>query len=433
MFSGFLLIIKTSKEPQKSRRWGVVNKMGFIGNLKNRAFLKDAFKNFCFNIVFKVYDTVLCFSKIKSKRVFHLHLMDYITKNRRDFSPNQISFKILKYLFKLSFGNGHIFSIKLDVNNRCNQKCKFCYLKKGSEELDLKHIFNLIDNLKTGSRVGLMGGEPLLRKEIFDIIKYIKKKNLTCSLFTNATLISKKKASDLKKVGLNLAIVTLSSDSESVHDSLTQVKGSWKKTVQGIKNLVERGIKTYTHTVITSKNIDRIEGINEFSRELGATPLFFRYIPKTKKDTLAVKDNKAWKRVRTWVLYKKSPGHGKVISRMLELGGRSCFGGVYMLSVKSNGDVTPCPFIDDLIIGNIKNKNIQGIYENRFKVKEFLEFSSPSKECISCSLVKLCNSGCKAANKTLFGNYNRIDYQCLGPWSTKPPFKKICEYTPYWW
>lgn len=366
------------------------------------------------------------------KQLINLYLTDYVARNKKSFNPDSLLFKLLKCIFKISHGEGHLFCIKLDVNNRCNLKCKFCFVKKGSEELDLTHIFRLIDSLTIG-KIEIMGGEPLLRENILYIIRYIKKNGLECSLFTNATLISKRMASDLKNAGLDSVVVTLSSDSESVHDNLTRVQGSWKKTVEGIKNLVDVGIKTSTRTVIMSKNINRLKEIDAFSKKIGATPLFFRYIPRSKKDPLAVRDNKRLEKVRKWVLYEKSPAHGKFIGNMLALIGRGCGGGYNLLSVKSNGDVTPCPFMEDIILGNIKNKNIRDIFKTRFRNKEFREFFYPAKDCTACSLVNMCNSGCKAANKILFGDYNKKDCQCLGPWKSKPPFEKICEYIPQWW
>lgn len=374
----------------------------------------------------------LNYSKVKQyKKLIGLYLADYIVRHKKSFNPDSLSFKFLKYIFRISCGKDHLFYIKLDVNNRCNLKCKFCYTKKGSEELDLKYILHLIDSLTVG-KIELMGGEPLLRKDILHIIRCIKEKGLSCFLFTNATLVSKKMASDLKNAGLDSVIVTLSSDLESVHDSLTQVQGSWKKTVRGIKNLVGAGIKTYTHTVIISKNVDRLKEINNFSKNVGAAPLFFRYVPRSRKDPLVVKDNKKLEEVRKWVLYEKNPAHGRFIGNMSMLNGKVCHGGDSLLSVKSNGDVTPCPFIDDLILGNIKNGNIHEIFKMRFENREFCDFFHPAKDCSSCSLVNMCG-GCKAPNKILFGDYNKKDYQCLGPWKSSPPSEKICEYIPHWW
>ncbi len=369
---------------------------------------------------------------IELKKRIHLFLGDYILKQSKA-DINSFFFKVLKILFCQSLKKeGYLLSVKIDLTNRCNLKCKFCYSPKNQKQLKLKYILRLINSLDY-CKINLMGGEPLLRKDLFQILKIIQKKKLQCSLFTNGTLISQEVALNLKRCKLDRVIITLFSDCKTDHDKQTQSEGSWEKTVQGIKNLIKVGIKTYTHTVITTQNIKRIKKISNFVKSLGASPLFFRYVPQNKKDPLLINDLKRLYKIKRWILFKKSKKHGEFIKRIAYLTGRNCLGGYYMLSIKSNGNVTPCPFINDIILGNIKKQNIQKIFKERFSNKEFCKFFYPPNECKTCSFLELCKGGCKAPNKILFGSYHKKDHQCQGPWRIKPKKDNICEYLPFWW
>ncbi len=352
---------------------------------------------------------------------------------RNPIHPDSSTFKELKGIYDETLGNGHLFIIKLDVTNRCNLNCIYCYSKKDSAEMDRKHIFRLADSFRHG-RIELMGGEPMIRKDIFEIISHIKSRGLTCTLFTNGTLISADAAKKLKGSELDHAIVSLISDKKEVHDEITEKKGSFEKTVDGIKNLVAAGIRTYAITVVNSANVRRLKEINEFSKGLGARNLHFKYVPRQKDDPLMLENTGEWGRAKKWALYEKSPAHGDKIRNVLALTGRSCQGGYSMVSVKTNGDVTPCPFIHhDLVLGNIKDRDINKIFGGRHKNLKFNGFFSPAKECGKCSIVDICGGGCKTANKVLHGDYMKKDALCQGPWSTEPDLSRICELVPSFW
>lgn len=347
-------------------------------------------------------------------------------------NPSSFYFKYLKYLFHKLNGNSYPFILKIDLTNKCNLKCIGCYNTKNSKTLSKENIFKLVDNFKYG-RIELLGGEPLVHPDIIEIIQYIKSKGLTCTLFSNATLATPNLSQKLKEAGLDYAIITLVSDLPEQHNKVTQ-SSSWNKTVEGIKNLSKVGIKTFTHTVINNENYKRVKEINRFSKSIGSSALYFKYIAQSIDDPLTIKDNKIWAEVKNWILYEKSPNHGKLIRNMMLLTERNCPGGYSMLSIKANGDVIPCPFIqNEIILGNIKKQNLNQIIKHSKNNKELKEFISPGANCKGCSIEHLCKGGCKGANKNLYNTYDKKDYQCLGPFKKKPTNEEMCDCIPYFW
>jgi uncharacterized radical SAM superfamily Fe-S cluster-containing enzyme len=88
-------------------------------------------------------------------------------------------------------------TIKLEVNNKCNLKCKHCLANAGtsSKELSLQDIENILLQAKTlgVGAIGLVGGEPFLRSDLGDIIDIIYNLRMVFSISTNGTLITGKK------------------------------------------------------------------------------------------------------------------------------------------------------------------------------------------------------------------------------------------------
>ena len=309
-----------------------------------------------------------------------------------------------------------LWSIKLEVNNDCNLSCKMCYAPKGNAVFPLEDIKRLLDDIaRIGTRLEILGGEPLLREDLEEIIRYAKEKARLPQviLYTNATLADRERAARLRRAGLDAALVTfISCDEKEVHD----MGGSWNRTAEGIRHLKDAGIEVYTFTTVHAANTHRVKEIARFAREaLGTHALFYQYIPQEKDDPL-VPDNDQWAEVKRWVLYEKCPAHARFVRNFCTLSGSACSGGNFVFTVKVDGTVTPCPFISDIVLGKIKEQSIWEIVQNRFRVREFREFLSLPNECQDCSYADVCNGGCKAGNDVLFGRYDHKDIRCLGPW-----------------
>lgn len=313
-----------------------------------------------------------------------------------------------------------LWSVKIEVNNACDLSCRMCYAAKGSDLLPTDDIVRLLDDIAgTGTRVEILGGEPLMRGDIAEIIRYAKEKAHVPQvvLYTNARYAGPSRARKLTQAGLDIAIVNLISSDEEEHDAFVGKKGAWTETIAGIKHLMSVGVTVYTFTAIHSVNIGRVKEIHSFVKgTLGAHALFYQYIPQ-RIDDLLIPDRKSWAEIKNWILCEANSEHARFVRNFCTLAGTSCSGGDFVFTVKVDGTVSPCPFISDIPLGSIKEDSIWKIIRDRFENDRFLEFRSLPGECQHCTYASVCNGGCKAGNIMLFGHYDHKDNRCVGPWT----------------
>lgn len=155
------------------------------------------------------------------------------------------------------------------ITNRCNLHCRMCNQWKTSQEestqeLSTKEWFSFIDSARRmhAAVIVITGGEPLLREDLFDIIKYIRDNKIACHLCTNGTLLNESNVRKLKDSGVNSVSVSLDSDCAQIHNKLRGTD-CFDAVVEGIKLLrasapaLRIGIN-YVVTRINFRNLDRM-------------------------------------------------------------------------------------------------------------------------------------------------------------------------------
>ncbi|MCK7476691.1 MAG: radical SAM protein [Candidatus Moduliflexus flocculans] len=313
---------------------------------------------------------------------------------------------------------GFLYSLKIEVNNRCPMNCRICYVRKGETEIPLEDIRKLYRSIRAcGVRIEILGGEPLLRGDLIEIIRSAKHEARSpfITLYTNAALATPRLASDMKAAGLDGAIVSFWSHRESVHDALTREPGSWAAAVRGMRRLTEAGIAVYTFTPVLRHNVEDVPEIHEFVRSrLRANPLFYQYIPVSRDDELNIQPED-WRRVKGWIM-DRTTEHWDFVRSFYTLTGNSCSGGNFVLTVKADGSVQPCPFVDDVPMGNIHRDDIWTIYRRRFRNPLLRAFKTLPIECQDLLAPLRLRRGCRASARWC-GGYARRDPKCLGIFS----------------
>jgi 12,18-didecarboxysiroheme deacetylase len=155
-----------------------------------------------------------------------------------------------------------------NVGQRCNLKCVHCYSQsKDIEypgELNTKEAKAMLDGLaEYGAPVILFsGGEPLMRKDLMELITYAKDKGLRAVISTNGTLITEEKAEELKQFGLSYVGISLDGLKET-NDKFRGIEGAFDDALQGIRNCLKLGIKVGLRFTINKRNAQDIPGIFE--------------------------------------------------------------------------------------------------------------------------------------------------------------------------
>jgi len=187
--------------------------------------------------------------------------------------------------------------VMIEVTPRCNFHCQFCFnrvsfAKEGhlGKELSTTRVKKIIDNVKKSgvSIVRFTGGEPMLRKDIFELIRYAKLKGLKVRLNTNGSLIkSYNMAKEMTKY-LDYVLFSLHTCDSKEDEKITGFKHSFEKKIRAIKWFRKAGINIIRiNTIATLKNIKNLERFYNLMKELKIDRWAInRLIPVSKKDKL---------------------------------------------------------------------------------------------------------------------------------------------------
>jgi radical SAM protein with 4Fe4S-binding SPASM domain len=164
-------------------------------------------------------------------------------------------------------------SAHLDLTYRCNEQCVHCYLDHDDHgemtTVEIKHL------LKEMADAGVFfltfsGGEIFLRKDLFEILEYARELTFCIKLKTNAVLIREVQAARLRDLAVESIQVSIYSHRAEVHDAITKVRGSLRRSVNAIRFLKSQGLKVVIANVLMTANMEDYQGVRELALELGA-------------------------------------------------------------------------------------------------------------------------------------------------------------------
>ena len=179
----------------------------------------------------------------------------------------------------------HLESVLLYVTNSCNLNCIHCCVnasKRVKNELSTNEAKHLINDLSYAGvyELAISGGEPLMRVDFFDICSYAKHKIPSLILFTNGTLIDEEKAKKIADINFSEVAVSLYGSSSISHEFITNVQGSFNRTIEGIIRLTSNGINVKINVVVSEHNANELENITKLAVELKAKSIIFSPVDK---------------------------------------------------------------------------------------------------------------------------------------------------------
>jgi AdoMet-dependent heme synthase len=180
---------------------------------------------------------------------------------------------LMQELGQRALDRGVPLSVQLDVTYRCNERCIHCYLDHDDHgEMTTAEIYNLLDQLAEAGVffLTLSGGEVFMRMDFFDIVKYARSLMFCVKIKTNAFMIGEKEARRLRELMVQDVQVSIYSHRPEVHDAITLLPGSLKRTVAGIQQLRSQGVKVIIANVLMMQNLSDHDGVIQLAEELGA-------------------------------------------------------------------------------------------------------------------------------------------------------------------
>jgi len=389
---------------------------------------------------------------------------------------------IRKYGIHIPFTPAGPFQIVWNFTYSCNLKCKHCYEDAGPHrpELTTEQALTTIDKLSRIANIGLpslsfSGGEPLMRKDFFEVVAYTKKKIPHISLATNGTLLTKENVKKLKDVGVDYVEISLDGASNEVHESFRGIPRCFEKTMEGIHNCLNEKLDTCIATTTHKENLDETPKIMELAEKLGTRFMHFNYVPtgRAKEHTeldlspqerFSLLETMGKKIVQLYIKAKEEkqktgktkieadrvfstcPQFASVVKRLSGekgydftvsahyaakkgvenvanfLGG--CGAGRLYIGLEPNGDIKPCVFFptnENTVLGNILKDDLEYIWDKsemlwELRTRENLENYEINGKTIGCGNCKdkyICG-GCRARSYGYFnGNLSGPDIGCI--------------------
>jgi MoaA/NifB/PqqE/SkfB family radical SAM enzyme len=176
--------------------------------------------------------------------------------------------------------------VMLELTYRCNLRCGFCYLlrrgqlNKKIKELDTVEVFKLIGRFPSGTHFYLSGGEPLLRRDIFDIMARIKGAGSRFGLNTNGTLLDGERGARLAALGPDYVIFSLHGGA-AAHDRLTGTRGSCRALLANMRAFASAagpGTEVIVNCVVNRDNAGALAEVYRLACRAGAARVVFEHL-----------------------------------------------------------------------------------------------------------------------------------------------------------
>jgi len=321
--------------------------------------------------------------------------------------------------------------ISWNVTDKCNLFCQHCYRDAGKQvgnELTTEQGFSLLNEIaKAGFKILVFsGGEPFLRKDIFDLTRQAASLGLRPVYGTNGTLLTKEMAKKIKAAGGASVAISLHMVNKEKLDRFCGVAGSFSSSVQAMKNCKAIGMPFQVNTTVFNKNFDEIEDICDFAKDLGAKSHHVLFMVPTGRAKNI--EQECLSKVQTEQLIKRllkkreelnfdirptcAPQFMRIARQLHKNVGRhtrGCLAGISYCSIIPNGDVWPCPYFS-LKVGNVLETPFSEIWKNSsvFRNLRSLDYSG---KCGICEFKEICG-GCRARAQVSYNDYMASDNWC---------------------
>jgi len=300
----------------------------------------------------------------------------------------------------------------------CNLNCLHCGSKAGkarSNELTHKEGIKLIQDLKKidAREVCFMGGEPLLRKDWYELGKEVKKQGMEFLIISNAYDIDKEIIKKLVSLNPYAVSTSLDGGTAKTHDHIRGKQGSFNKVMEYLDLSTEAELPTTIITTVSKINIKELSLIKDIilNRFIAwqiqvATPhgRFLKKFALTKKEFYELGEyiaNLQKKYSKKELPLIGAHGLGYYSDHIPCLGlypeFKGCQAGRTILSIRSNGDVLGCLAAqDEFIEGNLRKRSIIDIWNdpNSFSYTRKWKKEYLGENCKDCKHGEVCRGGC---------------------------------------
>ncbi len=367
--------------------------------------------------------------------------------------------------------------VSWNLTYRCNLACEHCYLDAGGtpmvgtenfadrSELGTEECFRVVDEIAAFAPecvTILTGGEPLLRRDILEIVRRAAERGLWVVVGTNGVRISENVARRLAEAGARGLSLSLDALDPDRHDRFRRVRGAWQNTVDGAEILHRAGLPFIVQTTAGSHNLGELDAIADFAHDRLAAKVWNLYFlvptgrgqfvsdmsPAQYDEVLAslhriqrkydrrmlVNAKCAPHYIKTVLENASGPREGPEIAvetipvpteaepagtiswrgaspiRTYSGGAGGCPAGTHYMGIRPNGDVTPCPYLP-VFAGSLRSAKLADLWTSSGLFTDIRRRTSLGGRCGECELSSHCG-GCRARAYGMSGDLMAEDPLC---------------------
>lgn len=326
-----------------------------------------------------------------------------------------------------------------EVTAACNLKCKQCHATAGRrhpDELSTEEGKRLLDQMAEIPEFRMLafgGGEPLVRPDIYELVEYACNLGFEVSIATNGTLLTREAAARFRDIGVVNMAIGLNARNKEVHESITQVPGSFEKTMESVYHTLEMGLNLQINTTVMNDNRSSIPDLLDFAAEVGTEiVLLYHLMPEGRGEMdmeLPLKEYQSTVELiadkqRTssaiiepvcypqyWAYLVRQNGHDTWRTKIANAFFKGCVAGSGLCYIKPNGDVWPCPFVP-VSGGNVRHAPLPEIWYESELFNSLRDRSNLKGKCGSCTYREVCG-GCRGRAYAHRGDYLESDPVCF--------------------
>lgn len=263
----------------------------------------------------------------------------------------------------------------IEMTDQCNERCIHCYASSSPDCNDFLNLDEIKQSLDFARSIGrpfvqFTGGDPLIHKELLAAVAYASKLDFQgIEIYTNGLLLSEILLAKLKPYQPRISF-SLYADTAELHDAITQLSGSWKKTIAAMKRAKQMGFDIRAGIALMPENIECADRMIPFlEKEVSLDAKHIRFDPVKQTGRGQFMDG------AKQILI--APSHAPKMGAVHR--GKLC--------IAANGNVYPCVFSRKVSLGNIRQQPLPNIIEQLAKRKEATASAERWQSCresLSC-------------------------------------------------
>jgi len=357
-------------------------------------------------------------SKIKQGRI--QYIQNKTIKEQLPFEIDSVESQFKDFLYSVNVP----FNVMFELTYNCNEQCIHCFnpgasrndsekSTRNTKELSLSDYKRIIDELAEMGvvRITLTGGDPFVKKDIWEIIQYIYDKDFALDIFTNGIyLFENEKVIKLSKYYPRSIGISIYSGEAHIHELITRKLGSFEKSLSVIKSLTDLAIPVMIKCPITKVNVKSYYTVADIAYKYGGTIQYDLCISNSVDGDFSITKNLRIDEKTMEIVMRDSrvplyvgeevPNYGQ---QHKDPSSNLCGAGMYSINITPDGNVFPCNALT-IGLGNVNEKSFTSIWCNSEELKRLREITFADTEaCGKLPYCEYCNY-CVGCSFTEYGN-----------------------------